>query len=378
MLLHIVGSLYAQSTGTPPGKPIGTIILPAKIRDFKEYNAGGHPDFQNKRGQYKGAVKNIIGTDGRKSIFKMDHRNPVFQARGGPFAGETFFNHWYNDEDTTINRPFLIGLEFTIHDNCILTYLNDYFFPIDDGETFCSFQDPPLRTFGHLQTSFPEHNYGFTMEFHAEFTYIRGANQIFSFKGDDDVWVFINDSLVIDLGGLHAALNASVNLDELRPGFLRDGHKYILDFFSAERHTRASRIRIETSILLNTEFGGIFGKTKAQKGKIINCFGYPVEVRSPKAVCKPVANHQDIANNSHRCLPIARYQNGAITISAAGSSTPGSIFIYSLCGKRIRRLYRTKGNNLSRYNLPSTISPGVYLVYNSNKKQINLGKLTIY
>jgi fibro-slime domain-containing protein len=47
----------------------------------------------------------------------------------------------------------------------------------------------------------------------SEFVYLPG--QFFSFYGDDDVWVFVNDKLVLDLGGTHRSLGGSVSLDEV-------------------------------------------------------------------------------------------------------------------------------------------------------------------
>jgi fibro-slime domain-containing protein len=87
------------------------------------------------------------------------------------------------------------------------------------------------------------HIHHFTTEIHTVFTYMGGES--FTFTGDDDVWVFINKKLVIDIGGVHGNSPGSVNLDNLG---LTMGINYPLDVFHAERHTTQSNFRIDTTI----------------------------------------------------------------------------------------------------------------------------------
>ena len=95
-------------------------------------------------------------------------------------------------------------------------------------------------------------NFHFTYSIETDFVYEREHGQVFTFTGDDDVWVFVDGKLVIDLGGVHAKVSQTIDLD--RCSWLQDGQTYQLKFFFAERHTTQSNFRIETTLsLINVE-----------------------------------------------------------------------------------------------------------------------------
>jgi fibro-slime domain-containing protein len=203
------------------------IVLNATVRDFCSsayatvQGCTNHVDFDNSgTASVANAVKSTIGAD----------RKPVFNASSSSvFSDATNFNQWYRDTPG-INQT--IGTTLTLNETApgsgLYEYASSAYFPIDG------------QGWGNQGNS---HNYHFTMELHTTFSYQPG--QTFSFKGDDDVWVFINDQRVIDLGGIHGALSQSVNLDTLG---LTAGQNYTFDFFFAERHLTQSNLQIQTSI----------------------------------------------------------------------------------------------------------------------------------
>jgi len=97
----------------------------------------------------------------------------------------------------------------------------------------------------YLPQGCPNHNFSFTTEIHTSFVY--QGTESFTFVGDDDVWVFINGQLVIDLGGRHSQLTGKVDVTKLG---LTVGQTYPLDVFNAERHTTQSNFRIDTTLTL--------------------------------------------------------------------------------------------------------------------------------
>lgn len=86
-------------------------------------------------------------------------------------------------------------------------------------------------------------NFSFCMEMHN--TFMMSSGLTFKFNGDDDLWVYINNQLVMDLGATHQPVSASIKLDDLP---LKYGEQYSFDLFYCERHTHKSTIRIETNL----------------------------------------------------------------------------------------------------------------------------------
>lgn len=90
------------------------------------------------------------------------------------------------------------------------------------------------------------HNFHFTTEVHYWFKYDASKSALLEFTGDDDVWVFLNGILAVDLGGLHIPEDGSVtvNASTAAQYGLVDGQVYEISVFHAERKVEGSSFRL--------------------------------------------------------------------------------------------------------------------------------------
>jgi fibro-slime domain-containing protein len=208
-----------DSPDGPPADALPCGELAIVLRDFNS----DHPDFEVDIEDDRGIVEEMLGSDGK----------PVYAASGPTVtvSGRESFDQWYRD---------VPGVNITITQTFPLTEGPPGTFTFDDQEFF------PLDGLGFNEVM-EGHNFHFTSEIHTTFTYKGG--EVFRFTGDDDVWVFVNGRLAIDLGGIHEAQSHSIDFDEsaARLG-LTVGNRYRLDVFHAERHTTKSTFRMTTTI----------------------------------------------------------------------------------------------------------------------------------
>ncbi len=193
--------------------------LTGTLRDFRD----DHPDFEKFLGDDRGIVKDALGTD-LKPVYASSTTTPTT-------TGAADFDQWYRDvPGTNISIPYALVL--TPNGNGVSTFDAPFFFPIDNQ--------------GWGNQGRP-HNYHFTFEIHLKFAYSGG--ETFTFTGDDDVWIFINRKLAIDIGGVHSAESESIDLDARAAELgIVPGKTYAMDVFSAERHTVDSHFRIDTTL----------------------------------------------------------------------------------------------------------------------------------
>lgn len=213
-------------------KPLPPTLL-ATVRDFRQ---GVPADFDP---PIAGTGGNIYDS-GYVGSLLGDDDTPVYVLAGASqtVEGPDTFYQWYHDvpgvnQTTTVELPLVTAPGKP----GLYTYKSRAFFPIDG------------MLFGNEGLS---HNYSFTLVTSAQFTF--SGMEKFTFTGDDDVFVFINRHLAIDLGGIHEAETATVDLAARAADLgLQLGNRYSIHIFFAERHPVSSSFFVETSI---SDLGG--------------------------------------------------------------------------------------------------------------------------
>ncbi|NTX12881.1 DUF4215 domain-containing protein [Myxococcus sp. CA051A] len=221
---------------TPPD----VISIPVVYRDFRGWDLPasgsvpkGHIDFENANGSEKGIVKTELvrsynGKDypgGKPGLAKLTGSTTTH--------GEAPFMQWYIDA-AGINQTVVGTLDLAKQPDESYVFDDPDFFPVDGkGWIAAGFEQP--RNGGH--------NFSFTSE--ARYWFEYKGTEVLTFRGDDDVWVFINGKLALDLGGVHGAQEDSVNVSSQASALgLTVGGIYEVVVYQAERHTTASSYKL--------------------------------------------------------------------------------------------------------------------------------------
>lgn len=174
---------------------------------------------------------NGMYVDKYKSLVLVSDGNGVYSlnAKNALRYGDTTI---YEDDTSTDN-----------------TYKNDknveekHFYPLDG----LGYDAPDY--FGDTTDMTTGRNGNFAMVSEAQFVY--NPNQYFTFSGDDDVYLYINGVLALDLGGAHGVCTKTVKLSDVAEKCgLTLGEVADFKFFYMERNSSASNFSVETNIEL--------------------------------------------------------------------------------------------------------------------------------
>lgn len=204
------------------------LAIPVLYRDLKD----AHPDFETYvgRGETTGLVQNRLAADGRPEFASTTGSNRF----GKQLTGAPEFFSWFRDsaDNKVVVDALTLRRASDSAGNVLYVFDSSSFFPLDGYDS---------ATWGKQGRP---HNFHFTSELRHWFTYNGG--ETLEFRGDDDVWVFINGTLAVDLGGTHPATLGSVTLDVAKATALglTVGGMYEIALFQAERHTPQSNYKL--------------------------------------------------------------------------------------------------------------------------------------
>lgn len=229
----------------------GSYNAPQSNYNYLVLSAGIDTETGNKVYVFDGGFTDSATPSSAKTAVKYDTDNKTIQNSSA--AGKTQFVFQVDgttESKTTLN-PFLpIRGKENVQKQTATTY----------------YQDPGVINTVNKQEgqdTLYNRNYNFALVSEGTFVYHANDELFFDFEGDDDVYLFINDELVMDIGSAHSIDSVRFNLNDYvnaaKAGTLgsenrnknlnlAEGQVCTFKFYYMERHSYGSNMRIMTNI----------------------------------------------------------------------------------------------------------------------------------
>lgn len=115
---------------------------------------------------------------------------------------------------------------------------NTNFFPLNPNKNF---------NINPINNNPNKKNFLFTTKIHLNFTY--KTNQIFTFHNNNNLWIFVNNQITLNLKNIHKPKQNTIDFDTITNLLkITPNNIYTMDIFHTKQHTSNSNFHFKTNI----------------------------------------------------------------------------------------------------------------------------------